>query len=68
MWFHKKRLLRIKIAQAKVPVYGSNTINAINVTNRITKIRNVHPYSIIVAIDAAICDKDKIGKTNIRKG
>lgn len=53
-----------------VPVYGTmiNPIHALNMTKRITDIKNTHPKSIIIAIDASLSDDDKIGQIAVEKG
>lgn len=52
-----------------VPVYGTmiNPIHALNMTQSITDIKNTHPKSIIIAIDASLSD-DKIGQIAVEKG
>jgi putative sporulation protein YyaC len=52
----------------KIPVYGSmvSPIHALNLTKRITEIKNNHPHSKIVAVDAALSREDEIGKINLR--
>ncbi|URZ04703.1 spore protease YyaC [Clostridium felsineum] len=52
-----------------IPVFGSmvNPINGINLTNRITEIRNNYPKSKIIVIDAALSHEDKIGEIFIGK-
>lgn len=40
-------------------------IHALNMTERITYIRNMHPKSIIIAIDSALTSEDEIGKISI---
>lgn len=53
-----------------VPVYGTmiNPIHALNMTQRITDIKNTHPKSIIIAIDASLSDYNKIGEISVEKG
>lgn len=53
-----------------VPVYGTmiNPIHALNMTQSITDIKNTHPKSIIIAIDASLSDDDKIGQVAVEKG
>lgn len=53
-----------------VPVYGTmiNPIHALNMTQRITEIKNIHPKSMIIAIDASLSDDNKIGQIAVVKG
>ena len=53
-----------------VPVYGTmiNPIHALNMTQCITDIKNIHPKSIIIAIDASLSDDNKIGEIVVEKG
>lgn len=53
-----------------VPVYGTmiNPLHALNMTQRITDIKNIHPNSIIIAIDASLSDDNKIGEIYVKKG
>ena len=43
-------------------------IHALNMTKCITDIKNIHPNSIIISIDAALSSDDKIGEINVEKG
>ena len=45
-----------------------NPIHALNITQRITEIKNIHPNSIIITIDASLSSDDKIGEIIIKKG
>lgn len=53
-----------------VPVYGTmvKPVHALNLTNYITEIKNIHPYSKIIAVDACLCDESKIGEIAISEG
>lgn len=53
-----------------VPVYGTmvSPVHALNITQRITYIKNIHPNNIIIAIDAAVSNKEKIGEITVKKG
>lgn len=53
-----------------LPIYGTmiNPIYALNMTQRITDIKNTHRKSIIIAIDASLSSDDKIGKITVKKG
>lgn len=44
-----------------------NPIHALNITQRITEIKNIHPNSIISTIDASLSSDDKIGEIIIKK-
>lgn len=52
-----------------IPVYGTmvEPIHALNFTKSITEIRNLHPNSKIIAIDAALTSEEKIGGISINK-
>lgn len=47
----------------KISVYGTmvNPIHVLNLTKSITHIKNTHPNSTIIAIDAALSDESRIG-------
>lgn len=53
-----------------MPVYGSmiNPINAINLKTQMNIIKDKHPSETIIAIDAALSDKSKIGMIDIKRG
>lgn len=53
-----------------IPVYGSmiNPINAINLKTQMNTIKDKHPSETIIAIDAALSDKSKIGMIDIKRG
>lgn len=53
-----------------VPVYGTmvSPIHSLNITQRITEIKNIHPTSLIIAIDAALSSDEKIGEISVKKG
>lgn len=50
-----------------IPVYGSmvKPINALNLTESITEVRNLHPNSVIIAVDAALSMDNKIGQIKV---
>ncbi|WP_102401510.1 DUF1256 domain-containing protein [Haloimpatiens massiliensis] len=50
-----------------IPVYGSmvNPIHGLNLTEKITKIKNNYPNSTIIAVDAAIGECEDIGEITI---
>lgn len=43
-------------------------IYSLNITQRITEIKNIHSTSIIIAIDAALSSDEKIGGISVEKG
>lgn len=56
--------------QFNIPVYGTmvSPIHSLNITQCITDIKNIHPRSIIIAIDASLSTDDKIGEISVKKG
>lgn len=52
----------------KVPVYGTmvQPIHALNLTQSITEIKNSHPNSIIISIDASLSSSNKIGEIIVK--
>ncbi|MBU5590330.1 spore protease YyaC [Clostridium sp. MSJ-4] len=51
-----------------LPVYGSvsSPIHAINLCERISNIKGMHPHSNILAIDACLGEKNSIGEIHVR--
>lgn len=51
-----------------IPVYGTLEfpIHALNITTEIAKIKNSHPNSLIIAIDACLGDSSAIGELFVR--
>jgi len=51
------------------PVYGTieNPIHALNIVSSIEEVKNTHPSSFIIAVDASLGNEDEIGNIIIRK-
>nr|WP_294188857.1 DUF1256 domain-containing protein [uncultured Clostridium sp.] len=54
----------------EIPVYGTmiSPIHSLNITQRITEIKNIHPRSTIIDIDEALSTEDKIGEISVKNG
>lgn len=58
----------LKKKDMSFPIYGTlnNPIHAVNLNEKITYIKKVHPSSPVIAIDACLGDEENIGLIHVR--